>query len=140
MRVLFDTDILIDYLTKRPPFAQEVTVIWEANRQGFFEGYFAAIAPINIFYILRKAPDLAAARQAVQDVLAAFQACPVDQAVLQVAFALPFKDYEDAVQNASAAAMSLDAIVPRNLKDYKGATIPVFSPTDFIKQLPPIQP
>ena len=140
MRALIDTDILLDVLLDRNPFAQDASDLWEANRLGQFEGYIAAIAPINIFYIVRKLKSLPVAHQSVREVLAAFKVCPVAQTVLQAATTLNFTDYEDAVQNASAAAINLDAIVTRNLKDYKGATIPVFSPTDFIKQLPPIQP
>jgi predicted nucleic acid-binding protein len=46
-----------------------------------------------------------------------------------------FKDFEDAVQHACAIASGLDAIVTRNLRDYKDATLPTFSPPDFLNKL-----
>ncbi|GAC1446784.1 MAG: hypothetical protein NVSMB56_08760 [Pyrinomonadaceae bacterium] len=75
------------------------------------------------------------AKQAASDLLIAFQICPITQAVLNDAFALDFSDYEDAVQHAGATALQLDTIVTRNVDDYKNATLPVFSPTDFLNQL-----
>jgi hypothetical protein len=51
------------------------------------------------------------------------------------AYKLAFADYEDAVQHASAVANGLDTIVTRDLNDYKNATLPVFSPTDFLNKL-----
>jgi hypothetical protein len=49
---------------------------------------------------------------------------------------LPFTDYEDAVQHASATSNGLDAIVTRNVKDFTGATISVLSPAGLLLQLP----
>ncbi len=57
-------------------------------------------------------------------------------AVLQTAHALQRSDYEDAVQYASATASGMEAIVMRNLNYYTNATIPVFTPADFLAQLP----
>jgi hypothetical protein len=74
-------------------------------------------------------------RQALDDLLLAVRVCPVTHAVLRQALALPFADYEDAVQHASATATGLDALVTRNLNDYQNATLPVFSPQDFLSQL-----
>ncbi|HKC61998.1 MAG TPA: PIN domain-containing protein, partial [Pyrinomonadaceae bacterium] len=61
----------------------------------------------------------------------------IDHSILTGALASPITDYEDAVQHGAAIAGQLDAIVTRNLKDYKNATLPVFSPTDFLSQLTP---
>lgn len=64
------------------------------------------------------------------------QVTVIDDAVLQVAHTLQWPDYEDAVQYASATANGMAAIVTRNLADYRRATLPVFSPADFLAQLP----
>lgn len=61
--------------------------------------------------------------------------CPVDQMVLQTALTLPFYDYEDAVQHASAVGNGMAGIVTRNIKDFTGATLPIFSPSDLLSKL-----
>ena len=135
MRVLLDTDVVLDYLLEREPFAQTAGRLFELNAQGAFDGYISGITPINVFYLGRKVLERDKLRQALKDLLLAMRVCSITHAVLIQAFALPLTGYEDAVQHASATASRLDAIVTRNLKDYKNATFPIFSPADFLKQL-----
>ncbi len=135
MRVLLDTDVVLDYLLEREPFAQTAGRLFALNVQGVFDGYISSITPINVFYIGRKFLERDQLRQALKDLLLTMRVCPITHAVLSQAFALPLTDYEDAVQCAAAMASNLDVIVTRNLKDYKNATLPVFSPADFFNQL-----
>ncbi len=136
MRVLIDTDIILDVFLKRAPFAEAAAALWRANEQGQIDGYVSAITPVNLFYIARKLKNVEVARRAVVELVDAFRVCPVERTILQDALALPFRDFEDAVQHAAAVAGLMDAIVTRDLTDYAGATLPVFSPADFLKQLP----
>lgn len=135
MRVLLDTDVVLDFLLEREPFAQAAGKLLELNARGAFDGYISAITPVNVFYIARKILGRDKVRRALDDLLLVVRVCPVTHAVLHQALALPFADYEDAVQHASATASHLDALVTRNLDDYQKATLPVFSPTDFLNRL-----
>jgi len=54
---------------------------------------------------------------------------------LEEALGLPFADYEDAVQHAVATSNGLDAIVTRDLGDYKNASLHVYSPSEFLDKL-----
>jgi predicted nucleic acid-binding protein len=136
MRALIDTNILLDLILDRPPFADNAEAIWEAARAGRFEGYVAAISPLNIFYIVRKARGTEQARQAVEAILKAFDVYVLDHTSLQTALTLPLNDYEDAVQLAGAIANGLDSTVTRDPTDFTGALIPVISPSNFLAQLP----
>jgi hypothetical protein len=100
------------------------------------EGFVSAITPVNLFYVARRLKDRHTAFQAVSEVLAALSVCQVDQLTLQTALALPFTDYEDAVQHASATVSGMDAIVTRNSKDFTEARIPILSPAQLLSQLP----
>jgi hypothetical protein len=57
-----------------------------------------------------------------------FTVCPVDQDVLERAYQIFSKDFEDDVQIACAVLSGLDAIITRNTADFSHATIPVFTP------------
>ncbi len=135
MRALLDTDVILDILLDREPFAEAASALWQANQHGDFEGYISAITPINVFYIARKLKGAEIARRAVTDLLAGLRVCTVDQMILQAAIALPLTDYEDAVQYASATANQVNVIVTRNVEDYKGTLIPVMLPLDFLNDL-----
>ena len=96
MRALLDTNIVLDLLMKREPFAQDAAAIWEANRQGRFDGYVSAITPITVFYVARKTTSAIDAQQMVRDILKAFRVCILNLNVLRAALRLPLADYEDA--------------------------------------------
>jgi predicted nucleic acid-binding protein len=136
VKVLVDTDVILDIFLQRTPFVIAASALWVANEQDRFEASVSGITPINAFYFVRKQADLAAARQAVRSLLAAMEICAVNATVLRGAQMLLMTDYEDAVQHASATASGMEAIVTRNLTHYKNTTLPIFSPADFLAQLP----
>ncbi len=135
MRVLFDTDLVLDLLLDRDPFADAAAAVFTLHEKGRISGYVSGITIVNVFYVTRKSKGTAGARKAVEELLATLNVCPLDQLVLANAHHLAFTDYEDAVQHACATASGLDALITRNLVDYKNATLPVFSPTAFLNQL-----
>ena len=135
MRVLFDTDLVLDLVLDREPFVEEAAALFILHEQGRINSYISGITLVNVFYLTRKFKGIDAASEAVKELLAALNVCPLDRSVLEAAQRLVFADYEDAVQHASATSSQLDAIITRNLDDYRNATLPVFSPTDFLNQL-----
>ena len=54
MRVLLDTNVVLDFLLDREPFADAAAALWEAGRNGQIENYVSALTPVNVFYIARK--------------------------------------------------------------------------------------
>ena len=136
-RVLLDTNVVLDFLLDRAPFADAAAALWQANDDGRIDAYVSVITPVNVFHIARKLKGAATARQLVESLLAACRVCGPDRDKLLSALALPVKDFEDAVQVVSAQAETLDALVTRNPGDYKGISFPIFSPTAFLEQLPP---
>jgi predicted nucleic acid-binding protein len=137
MLVLFDTDVVLDLVLDREPFVEAAVALFERHEQERISGYISPITLVNVFYLTRKNKGIAGARRAVEELLATLSVCALDGFILENAHRLAFTDYEDAVQHAAATANQLDAIVTRNLKDYQNATLPVFSPTDFLNQLTP---
>ncbi len=136
MRALVDTNILLDVFLQRDEFLPDSMDIWLANEQGLFTGYISAMTPVNIYYIARKTlQDKNEARNLISKILGLFEICALTKSELQDALTLPFADYEDAVQTASAKTENLDAIVTRNKNDFASATIPVYSPSEFLQLL-----
>lgn len=135
MRVLLDTDVVLDILAERQPFVVEASVLWLAHEQRRIEAYISPITPVNVFYILRRKIGTTPARQLVGDLLARMPVCSLDQAAIQVAQALPMADFEDAVQAAAAAAAGLDALITRNTRDYSGAPLAILTPTEALARM-----
>jgi len=137
MRVLIDTDVTLDFLLMRQPFAQEAHEIFKACAQNRLAGYIAAITPVNVFYIARKIIGTDNARALVGDLLTIVSVSPLDGTILVAAQAFPLTDFEDAVQVASAQADGLEAIVTRNNSDYATSPIPALTPVELLARLLP---
>ena len=133
MQILLDTNVILDLFLERTEFVENAALLWKAHETGRLTAFVSGITPVNLFYIARKFRGREAAQAAVTALLGALPVAGISQTVLQNALELGFKDYEDAVQHASAAALNLDAIITRNLSDFAGATIPVHSPSEFLK-------
>jgi len=132
MRVLLDTDVILDFLLERNPFFEAASELIELNANDAFEAYISGITPINVFYIGRKIVGAAKIRQGITDL---FTLVRISDVTRESLLGLPFVDYEDAAQHAVAMNSKLDAIVTRDLSDYKNATLPVFSPLRFLEKL-----
>lgn len=135
MRILIDTNIILDFLSPREPFFQDASLLFQAIDTGEITGYVAATTLTDIFYISRKhTKSLEKARQVIFDVLTILIICPTDRAVLESAFNSGLTDFEDAVQIFSAVAQSLDAIVTRDAKGFLSSSIPVYSIQQLLQQ------
>ncbi|HEV7798382.1 MAG TPA: PIN domain-containing protein [Pyrinomonadaceae bacterium] len=127
--------MVLDLVLAREPFDQVARILFKWHEQGAIDAYIAAITPVNVFYIVRKLKGIEEARQAVKLLLVSLTVCPLHKSILDEADKLPFADYEDAVQHASATASELDFIVTRDVRDYKNARLPVLSPREFLAKL-----
>jgi len=136
MRILLDTNILLDVFFQREPHAVASESVWQACEQGRCEGYITPLTLVNIFYLAQKQLRTQKARELVIETLNVFQVASLGFAEMESALRLPLDDYEDAVQLAGALASGLDAIVTRNNKDFRGVSIPVYVPDAFLKKLP----
>lgn len=134
MRVLLDTDVVLDLLLDRAPFSDAAAALWQAHERGQLDAYISAITPVNVFYIARKLRDELTARQAVAELLLTLNVCGIDHETLRGALTLSFHDFEDAVQSAAADAAGLEAIITRNDRDYELARLPVYTPGDFVER------
>lgn len=137
MRILLDTNVILDLFLDRAPFADAAATLWSAHEREQLSAYVSAITPVNLFYIARKLRGEKAARQAIVELLATLNICTIDQGALNSALLLRFRDYEDAVQHAAASSAGLEAIITRNVKDYSATSLPIFTPDDFIQQYLP---
>lgn len=136
MRVLVDTNIILDDFLEREPFVEDAAALMEAIESKRIVGYVTATTLTNIFYIARRQTrSIELARQAVSVTLGLMQICSVDSDILEAAFAYNLRDFEDAVQLACAIAENLDAIITRNPQDFTGATLPILSASELLESL-----
>jgi predicted nucleic acid-binding protein len=135
MRVLLDTNIVMDVLQSRQPFVQASEALIKLAESGLFTPLLCATTVTNIYYIGRKQYGNEHAVAQIKTLLEVFEIAPVTQTVLSRATTLMFSDYEDAVQHAAASAAGATAIATRDLKDYENATLSIYRPEELVRLL-----
>ncbi|MDQ3635306.1 MAG: PIN domain-containing protein [Aridibacter sp.] len=135
MRVLLDTNVVLDFVLARQPFFADADKIFISLQNKEFVAYVSAITPINTFYTTRKLINKASAFIAIEDLLKIVEIAKSNIQIYENALTIGFKDFEDAVQHESAVAENLDAIITRNEKDFKNGSMQIYSPADFLKAL-----
>lgn len=136
MKVLLDTNIILDYMMKRVPFYEEACLVLLKIMEGNFTPYISAHSVTNMFYILRKA-DPVEVKERIQALLTRFHISAVSESTVTSALALKesWKDFEDAVQYVSAKETCIPLLITRNKKDYAYAEgIEVFDPAEFLQK------
>lgn len=135
MKVLFDTNVLLDVFLERTPFFEASSQIVGLAEQGKIDGWICGTTVTTIFYLLAKALSREKAKKNVKKLLKIFHISNINRVVLEEALDSDFKDYEDGVLYQSAVHANLEAIITRNQKDFQGSSLPVYSPAEFLNAM-----
>lgn len=131
MRVLFDTNVILDLLLDRKPHSSQAAALISRVERGELVGYVCATTVTTIFYLATKVAGEQAAREYVRLLLVLFEVALVNRSVLECAMAAGFADYEDAVLYEAANHAEVQCIVTRNIKDFKHSKMPVYLPGEL---------
>jgi predicted nucleic acid-binding protein len=131
-RVMIDLNVILDVLQKRDPFYETSAALLAAAEIGHIQGYVAAHSVTTLFYLIQKGKSSSEARATITNLLQFLKISAVDQATIEQALNLDYRDFEDAVQMMSAVQCKADYLITRNIKDYQPALIPVIQPVDFL--------
>ena len=135
MKVVFDTNVILDVLLDRQPFSEPAARLLSRAERGEIQGMACAASVTTIFYLVRKAAGVRSARRRVEDLLSILDVAPVNRAVLASAASSGIGDFEDAVIAESARQVDAQAILTRNEKDFAKSSIPVHSPISLLALL-----
>ncbi|MDO8963728.1 MAG: PIN domain-containing protein [Coriobacteriia bacterium] len=135
MRVLFDTNVVLDHLLARAPFVDSAERLLSLVDSGGLDGIICSTTVTTIHYLGSQVVGASAATDYVRELLAIFDVACVDREMLRAAVDSGFSDYEDAVLYEAARAAGASAIVTRNGKDFARSTLPVFTPAELLAAL-----
>ena len=132
-RIFLDTNILIDLVTEKIPFSDQADQLLAIIDEYNIEVYASALSIANIaFFVtkLRKKPH-----DIVSKLLQWIKITDLNREVIDHAVVSKFSDFEDGLQYFSAISVKgIEAIITRNKKDFILSQIPVFTPTEFVKE------
>jgi predicted nucleic acid-binding protein len=135
MKILFDTNVILDVLLDRDSFSKDATFLLSLVEQSEIIGIACATTITTIHCLAGKSLGSQAASRHIQTLLALFVIAPVNRVVLEGAVKSKFKDFEDAVLHESAIHAGAEYIVTRNVSDFKQSKLPTFSPVELINNI-----
>jgi predicted nucleic acid-binding protein len=127
-RILLDTNVVLDVLLDRKPYADASAAAWAAVETGVSEGMLAAHAVTTIHYLMRKEMGNTKAARTISAILRVFEVAAVDGVVIREALQLPVSDFEYAVTAAAARLAGCECIVTRDPKGFRGSAVRSMTP------------
>lgn len=135
MRVLFDTNVVLDVLLRREPHALDAARLLSMADTGVIDGVLCADALTTVDYIAAKVVGPTHCRRLLSELLRIFAIVPVDRGVLESALRLDFPDFEDAVVQEAARACGAAAIVMCDAAGFSHGSLPVLEPVELFSAL-----
>ncbi|MBF0289312.1 MAG: PIN domain-containing protein [SAR324 cluster bacterium] len=139
MKILFDTNVVLDVLLDREPFSEIASQLVSLAEDSTIKGVLGATTITTIFYLATKVAGKEKAKEEIKKLLTIFEISPVNRIVLEEATKLDFNDFEDAVLHESAKYSGVHGIVTRNSGDFKKASLSIYSPEELYKILQSVE-
>lgn len=134
MKILVDTNVIIDALTGREPFRESAEQIFMLAANMIEDMYITASSATDIYYLIRKhLHNTEQDKSTMSKLYQLFGVLDVTAKDCQDALLSDMNYYEDAVISCCAERNQMDYIVTRNIKDYEKSKVKVLLPDDFIK-------
>ena len=135
MRVLIDTNVILDVLCNRSEFVEAAKKVFKFCEVNKIEGYISAMSIPNIVYILRKELDMGKIKEILEQLTLIFKISDLKADDLKKASNLKFDDYEDALQSVCATRINANFIITRNIKDFKNSKVIAIKPSELIDRI-----
>ena len=133
MKLLIDTNIILDFLLEREPFYDNSKEILKLCALKKFQGFITASSVTDIFYIVHKAlKNTDETYKILTPILNIFEILNVTSNDVKKAFAVKAKDFEDCLMAECAKSNKLTGIVTRNYKDFQDFNVKLYSPENII--------
>ena len=135
-KILIDTDVILDFFYDRKPYSEYAAQLLSLCESRKITGFVSPVICSNAYYILRQTSRHTKVIEKLKQLRTILQVIPMNGDVVLKALDSGFDDFEDALQNYAAVRVKqIDAIITRNVKDYRKSELAVFSPEEFLSSI-----
>ena len=132
-KILIDTNIVIDLLSKRKDFYDDAATLFSQADKKQINLTISALTFANTNYILTKLKSAKEAREILRKFKVLVEVVSLDDKITELAWSdETFPDFEDGLQYYSAIENDIDIIITRNKKDFKNSKLPVLTAKEFL--------
>ena len=135
MRLLFDTNIILDIALKREPhYLDSANVFKKVDNKTFF-GFITATTVTDIYYISKKEKGHLIAIEFISNLIQFVDVIGIDKAIILDSLSNKLTDFEDAIQSTTSRFNNIDFIITRNTKDFVSSEVKALTPIELLNQL-----
>ena len=135
-KILIDTDVILDFFYDRKPYSEYSAQLLSLCESRKITGYVSPVICSNAYYILRQTSRHTKVIEKLKQLRTILQVIPMNGDVVLKALDSGFDDFKDALQNYAAVRVKqIDAVITRNVKDYRKSELAVFSPEEFLSSI-----
>ena len=135
MRALIDGNVLLDVLQNRTEHVDASAKVWKLCETDLMEGYVSALTFADLVYIMRKELTPEKIRDVLKKLTLIFHLTDLSASDMVKAADMLWDDYEDAIQAATAERVHAEAIITRNIRDFRQSPVPALTPREFLERI-----
>ena len=133
MKILIDTNVIIDYLADRKPFADPAEQVLVLCQSSVVTGLVTANAITDIYYVVQKVVGKEKALEAIRTLCSTLDIADVGRVDILNAMELELSDFEDALAAQCAKRVKAEYVVTRDISDYENSPVPAIKPAAFVE-------
>lgn len=131
--IFIDSDVILDVLTERKPFYSESRKLFDVIEKKLISAYTSTLIIANLHCIICKAKSKKTADTTIQKLITIIRIVAFKEEDIINSINSRFNDFEDGIQNYAAARNNMECLITRNVKDYKHANLPIYSPEEILQ-------
>ncbi len=133
MRILLDTNVVLDILLERSIFLDDSLEMMKKAISNGDKLFLSASAATDIYYIVHKNTNSKdRALTCVKSIVTILDFAKVDEEIILSATQSKLSDFEDAVVEAVAKSISADCIITRDVNHFKKSSKRILTPKQYI--------
>jgi predicted nucleic acid-binding protein len=133
MKILLDTDVILDFFIDREPFCENAAQVLSLCEAKEITGFITPVILSNTYYLLRQKATHSQVIEKLKLLVSITEMLIIDKNSALLALTSSFNDFEDALQNyAAEKSNEVELIITRNIRDYKHSKLGVMEPVTFL--------
>ena len=136
MKIVFDSNVIIDAVACREPFNKEAEEILLLSSQEIIKGYLTSNSITDIFYVICRNLSESQAKDIIRSIMYSLDVIEVNGSDCWEALNMTISDFEDALIVTCAEKIKADYIISRDISLTKiDSTTPIILPSEFLKKI-----
>ncbi len=131
-KLYMDCNILIDWLTDRPPFSIYANRLLSLIEKEIIKGIVSPLTLSNTYCIIRKHTNNKIANEFLNDAKKLFDILDITKKTTITAIESKYKDFEDDLHYYTAIENNLNYIITRNKKDFIQDKIKIMTAEEYL--------